>query len=78
MKSAPAPRILIVDDVPDNLRLLAAMLKANGYQARPVTSGKLAIEAAFQSCIPSHHTRVSSGKAPLSKMWLRSSSLTGP
>ena len=49
MKSAPAPRILIVDDVPDNLRLLAAMLKANGYQARPVTSGKLAIEAALQS-----------------------------
>ena len=38
--------ILIVDDMPENLRLLSAILKRAGFVPRPVTSGKLAIEAA--------------------------------
>jgi putative two-component system response regulator len=38
--------ILIVDDAPENLRLLAAVLKHGGLIPRPVTSGRLAIEAA--------------------------------
>lgn len=37
--------ILIVDDTPANLRLLASLLGAQGYQVRPVTSGKQAIRA---------------------------------
>jgi len=38
--------VLIVDDSPENLRLLAAVLKRGGLVPRPVTSGRLAIEAA--------------------------------
>jgi two-component system sensor histidine kinase/response regulator len=37
--------ILIVDDTPENLRLLAGMLGEKGYDARPVTSGHDALEA---------------------------------
>ena len=37
--------ILVVDDVPANLTLLAGMLKENGYRVRPVPSGKLALKA---------------------------------
>jgi signal transduction histidine kinase len=45
--AAPArPNILIVDDNPSNLRLLASMLKDHGYKPRPVLSGELALEAA--------------------------------
>jgi putative two-component system response regulator len=35
-----------VDDAPENLRLLAAVLKRGGLVPRPVASGRLAIEAA--------------------------------
>lgn len=38
--------ILIVDDEPDNLRLLTALLRRGGLVPRPVLSGRLAIEAA--------------------------------
>jgi putative two-component system response regulator len=38
--------VLIVDDVPENLHLLAAVLKRASLVPRPVTSGRLAIEAA--------------------------------
>jgi phosphoserine phosphatase RsbU/P len=38
--------ILIVDDAPANLQVLAGMLKDRGYKARPVPSGKLALLAA--------------------------------
>lgn len=41
------PSVLVVDDAPENLRLLAAVLKRGGLVPRPVTSGKLAIEAAI-------------------------------
>jgi putative two-component system response regulator len=37
--------ILIVDDVPANLTLLAGMLKEKGYRVRPAPSGKLALKA---------------------------------
>lgn len=38
--------VLIVDDAPENLRVLGAVLRRGGLVPRPVTSGKLAIEAA--------------------------------
>jgi putative two-component system response regulator len=38
--------ILIVDDAPENLRLLGAVLKRGGLVPRQATSGRLAIEAA--------------------------------
>jgi CheY-like chemotaxis protein len=38
--------ILIVDDNPDNLRVLAAMLKKENYKVRPVLSGEMALIAA--------------------------------
>ena len=38
--------ILVVDDTPANLRLLAQMLSARGYKVRPVPSGTLALDAA--------------------------------
>jgi putative two-component system response regulator len=38
--------VLIVDDASANLRLISAILKRGGYIARPVSSGRLAIEAA--------------------------------
>lgn len=39
------PDILVVDDTPANLNLLAGMLKELGYRVRPVPSGSLAIQA---------------------------------
>jgi len=38
--------ILVVDDTPANLQVLAGMLKDRGYKVRPVPSGKLALVAA--------------------------------
>src|SRR5476651_1938142 len=38
--------ILVVDDTPANLQVLAGMLKARGYKVRPVPGGKLALLAA--------------------------------
>src|SRR4051812_47914013 len=38
--------ILIVDDTPANLQVLAGMLKDRGYKVRPVPGGKLALSAA--------------------------------
>src|ERR1700680_3188225 len=38
--------ILVVDDTPANLQVLAAMLKDRGYKVRPVPNGKLALQAA--------------------------------
>ncbi|MEG4940390.1 adenylate/guanylate cyclase domain-containing protein [Microcoleus sp. F4-D5] len=38
--------ILIVDDMPDNLRLLATMLTAYGYQVRKAINGQLALQGA--------------------------------
>lgn len=41
--------ILIVDDTPANLRLLAGILKEEGYKVRPAPSGPLALSAARSS-----------------------------
>jgi DNA-binding response OmpR family regulator len=38
--------ILIVDDLPDNLRLLRDTLSAQGYKVRCATTGAMAIRAA--------------------------------
>ncbi len=38
--------ILVVDDTPANLRLLAGMLSEQGYKVRPAPNGKLALMAA--------------------------------
>jgi signal transduction histidine kinase len=40
------PNILIVDDVPANLRLLDHILKDKGYKVRPVPNGTLALQVA--------------------------------
>ncbi|MBE9186223.1 response regulator [Microcoleus sp. LEGE 07076] len=47
-KPLPAsPRdILIVDDMPDNLRLLSTMLESYGYQVRKAINGQLALKGA--------------------------------
>lgn len=37
--------ILIVDDNTDNLRVLTGILKAHGYEARPVSNGPMALSA---------------------------------
>jgi adenylate cyclase len=41
--------ILVVDDTPDNLRLLIRILQKNGYKVRPVTNGFSAIDAIHSS-----------------------------
>ena len=46
MAAENKPGILIVDDSPANLELLAEMLRQRGYEPRPVMSGKLALLAA--------------------------------
>ncbi len=38
--------IMVVDDTPANLKLLANMLRNNGYEVRPLQSGKMALNAA--------------------------------
>lgn len=47
MNAAPAPgaNILVVDDTVENLRLLSVMLGAQGYEVRPVTNGRQALQA---------------------------------
>jgi PAS domain S-box-containing protein len=42
--SLPIADILVVDDTPDNLRLLSAMLSEQGYKVRKVISGSLALK----------------------------------
>jgi diguanylate cyclase (GGDEF)-like protein len=43
--------ILIVDDTPNNLRLLSTLLQNHGYEARSVLSGEMALRAA-RSAVP--------------------------
>lgn len=40
------PNILIVDDIPDNLKVLGDILRGEGYKVRPVTNGLLALQVA--------------------------------
>jgi sigma-B regulation protein RsbU (phosphoserine phosphatase) len=44
--AAQPASILVVDDTPANLQVLAGMLKDRGYKVRPVPGGKLALAAA--------------------------------
>jgi sigma-B regulation protein RsbU (phosphoserine phosphatase) len=46
IEPAQAASILVVDDTPANLQVLAGMLKERRYKVRPVPSGKLALLAA--------------------------------
>ncbi|MFB2838086.1 response regulator [Floridanema evergladense] len=39
------PDILIVDDIPDNIRLLSSMLVEHGYRVRKVVNGERALKA---------------------------------
>lgn len=48
LKSATETNILIVDDTPDNLRLLARILEAEGYIVRKSLSGKMALQGAYR------------------------------
>jgi CheY-like chemotaxis protein len=41
----PAPRILVVDDTPANVRLLEAVLHPRGYEVLTAGSGPEALEA---------------------------------
>lgn len=45
-KKSSIADILVVDDTPDNLRLLSDLLTNNGYKVRNVTNGKMALDAA--------------------------------
>ncbi|MEI6682559.1 MAG: response regulator [Bacteroidota bacterium] len=40
------PEILVVDDRPDNLKVLGDILKGEGYKVRPVTTGAFALQVA--------------------------------
>lgn len=48
VKSAFQTNILLVDDNPDNLRLLATMLELRGYAVRKSLSGRMALQAALR------------------------------
>jgi signal transduction histidine kinase len=41
----PQPDLLIVDDIPDNIRFLSKFLMAQGYAVRKATSGPMALRA---------------------------------
>jgi signal transduction histidine kinase len=44
--SSITPEILIVDDLPANLKILGDILEDDGYRVRPVRNGKLALQVA--------------------------------
>ncbi len=44
--SGRIPSVMVVDDEPDNLRLLETMLREKGYEVRSFPRGRLALEAA--------------------------------
>jgi two-component system, sensor histidine kinase and response regulator len=45
-KQRGAASILVVDDTPANLQMLVGLLNDRGYRPRPVTSGRVALQAA--------------------------------
>ncbi|HKU43347.1 MAG TPA: response regulator [Polyangiales bacterium] len=47
MDHAAGSSILIVDDTVENLQLMASILTRQGYETRPVPSGKLALQAIY-------------------------------
>ncbi len=48
-RDLPAGNILVVDDNPQNLRLLIAILSMRGYKVRPAPSGSIALESALST-----------------------------
>ena len=44
-----AARILVVDDVPENVRLLEAVLEAHGYDVVSATDGRAALDLAVSA-----------------------------
>lgn len=44
-ETTPLASVLVVDDTVENLRLLSNLLNEHGYEARPVTTGKQALQA---------------------------------
>src|SRR6187402_3507950 len=44
-RSTPLASLLVVDDTLANLRLLGSMLGEEGYEVRPVSSGRQALQA---------------------------------
>ncbi len=50
-KNSTIGEVVIIDDTPANLRLLASLLGDRGYQVRPFPSGKLAL-AGLERCHP--------------------------
>ncbi|MEH1813175.1 MAG: diguanylate cyclase [Nostoc sp.] len=48
LKSPSETNILVVDDTPDNLRLLAKMLELQGYTIRKSLNGRMALQAAYR------------------------------
>ena len=46
ISSSPQASILIVDDVPNNLRLLRETLQEQGYKVRSCTTGAMALRGA--------------------------------
>ena len=46
MSADARPRILVVDDVPENVRLLEAVLAPRGYEVVSATDGETALELA--------------------------------
>jgi two-component system sensor histidine kinase/response regulator len=49
MSDKPRADILVVDDTPANLEVLESILSGEGYQVRPVPSGRIALSAAQRS-----------------------------
>ena len=48
----PSPRILVVDDTPENIRLLDAVLSPRGYTVDAVSSGAQALETLAEEPLP--------------------------
>lgn len=48
LKPTTATTILIVDDIPDNLRLLTKILETQGYIVRKSLSGKMALQGVYR------------------------------
>ena len=48
IKTAEETNILVVDDTPDNLRLLAKMLESQNYTVRKALNGRMALQAAYR------------------------------
>ncbi|KGF73854.1 hypothetical protein DO97_05595 [Neosynechococcus sphagnicola sy1] len=48
LKIAAETNILVVDDIPDNLRLLAKILESKGYIIRKSLNGRMALQAAHR------------------------------